>query len=402
MTRTQAEESTVNPTKWLATLREWVPSQPTDVLVALINSLMETSGARVEGLDGLIAHTDGTTRSGREEFERLRRWSDKMRADPLYWPQRLVRPRAVSRLIKEILDKASRALDRFEIEREYRKVRPVPPSGLSQELREMAKRGEIDRHAAGLYWRKGTAGKPYESQTQQLYRLVHDAPGHRMPNAELALAMDIGRKYLETLLSHTRKRWRHPPLFERPTGDGVIVVSAKSVAVLKRDGRIADGRGGTFFSAPKGVGHAETVTFTTLRPERPHIDSEKLAQEVGRLKGLKKRQQIVELDASAKALGVSREQLELMVRPAAAVVKNAQRNAIQEAAREKWRANYRELAKHPERLPVQAKLWEGARRIPGLTRQMFREVIAEEGPGTSGPRRDIRAKKTEENGANGQ
>jgi hypothetical protein len=41
----------------------------------------------------------------------------------------------------------------------------------------MAKRGEVDRHAAGLYWRKGTAGTPYQSQSQQLYRLAHDAPG---------------------------------------------------------------------------------------------------------------------------------------------------------------------------------------------------------------------------------
>jgi hypothetical protein len=58
-----------------------------DVLIALINSLIEASGpARVDGLDALIAHTDGTTRSGREKFERLRQWSEKMRADPRYWP----------------------------------------------------------------------------------------------------------------------------------------------------------------------------------------------------------------------------------------------------------------------------------------------------------------------------
>jgi hypothetical protein len=367
----------------------------------LINSLIEASGpARVEGLDTLIAHTDGTTRSGREKFERLRQWSDKMRGDPLYWPQLFVRPRAVSILIKAILDKASRPLDRFEVERKFRKFRDVPPSGLSQELKEMEKRGEIDRHAAGLYWRKGTAGKPYESQTQQLYRLAHDAPGHRMPNAELAVAMDISRKDLETLLSQMRKRWRNPHLFEDATGDGVVAVSADSLAVLQRDGRIVDGRGGTFFSAPQVVARTEAVTFTTLRPERPPVDSGKLAQEVGRLKGLKKRQQIAELDATAKALGVPRIQLELMVRPAAQVVKNTERNAIQEAAKEKWRADYRVLAKQPERLPVRAKLWEEARAIPGLTRQMFRDVISEEGPGRSGPRPGIRAKKPEKNGAN--
>jgi hypothetical protein len=221
-----------------------------------------------------------------------------------------------------------------------------------------------------------------------------------MPAAELAIAMDIGRKYLETLLSHTRKRWRDPPLFEGPTSNGIVMVSAKSLAVLKRDGRIADGRGGTFFSTPKDIARAEAVTFTTLRPERPPVDSGKLAQEVGRLKGLKKRQQIVELDATAKALGVPRTQLELMVRPAAQVVKNTERNAIQEAAKEKWRADYRVLVRHPERLPVRAKLWEEARGIPGLTRQMFRDVISGEGPGRSGPRPGIRAKKPEKDGAN--
>src|SRR5262249_55592538 len=153
-----------DPAKWLAILRVWVSAEPLEVLVAVINSLIEAAGpARVEGLDTLIAHTDGTTRSGREKFERMREWSDKMRANPLYWPQLFVRPRTVSILINEILDKAPRPLDRFEVERKFRKSRDVPPSGLSQDLKEMAKRGEIDRHTAGLYWRKGTAGKPYET-----------------------------------------------------------------------------------------------------------------------------------------------------------------------------------------------------------------------------------------------
>src|SRR5262245_11224615 len=369
MAGTQAQASTVDPTKWLATLRVWVPTEPVEVLVALINSLIEAAGpVRVQGLDTLIAHTDGTRRSGREKFERLSRWSHKMRASRLYWPQLFVRPRAVSILIKSILDKASRPLDRFEVERRFRKFRDVPPSGLSQELKEMAKRGEIDRHAAGLYWRKGTAGS-YETQNQQLYRLTHDAPGHRMRNAELAVAMGITRKDLETLLFNMRKR-RHPLLLEPPTGHGVAVVSAESLAVLKRDGRIVDGRGGTFFGAPKVVVPTEAVTFTTLRPERPPVDSAKLAQEVGRLKSLKKGQQIVELDAAAKALGVARTQLELMVRPAEQVVKNAERKAIRDAAKQKWREDYR-VVKDLERLPVRKTLWEAARGIPGLTRQMF-------------------------------
>ena len=210
-----AQASTLNPEKWLATLRVWVPTEPSENLVAFINSLIEASGpARVNGLDALIAHTEGTTRSGREKFERLRQWSDKMRADPQCWPQQFVRPREVSILIKAILDKAARPLNRFEVEQKFRKFRDVPPSGLSQELKEMAKRGEVDRYAAGLYWRKGTAGKPYELQSKQLYRLAHDAPGHRMPNAELAVTMGISRKDLETLLSLMRKRWRDSAPFQ--------------------------------------------------------------------------------------------------------------------------------------------------------------------------------------------
>jgi hypothetical protein len=218
-----------------------------------------------------------------------------------------------------------------------------------------------------------------------------------MPNAELAVAIGISRKDLETLLSQMRKR-RDPRLFEAPSGVGVAVVSAESLAVLKRDGRILNGRGGTFFSAPKVVVRAKAVTFTTLHPERPPVDLRKLAQEVGRLKGLKKRQQIVELDATAKALGVPRMQLELMVKPAEQMAKNAERNAIREAAKEKWRADYRVLAKQPGRLPARKKLWEEARRIPGLTRQTFREVISEEAPGRSGRPRN-RAEKMKKNGA---
>src|ERR1700716_2896389 len=97
MARTQPQTSTVDPAKWLAILRIWGPAEPIEVLVALLNSLINAAGpARVEGLDVLIAHTDETTRSGREKFERLRRWSNQMRADPRYWPQLFVRRRAVS------------------------------------------------------------------------------------------------------------------------------------------------------------------------------------------------------------------------------------------------------------------------------------------------------------------
>jgi hypothetical protein len=210
--------------------------------------------------------------------------------------------------------------------------------------------------------------------------------------------MNISRLELETLLSQMRRRWHDPPLIKGASG-GVTVVSPKSLAVLRRDGRIVDGRGGTFFRTPKFVERTEAVTFTTLRPERPPVDSEKLALEVERLKGLRSRQQDIELDAVAKALSLPRGQLEVMVRPVAQVVKNAKRKAIEEAAKEKWRADYRVLANDPERLPNRAKLWEEARRIPGLTRQMFRQVLSDEGPGKSG-RRGNRAKKPEKGGAN--
>jgi hypothetical protein len=118
-----------------------------------------------------------------------------------------------------------------------------------------------------------------------------------------------------------------------------------------------------------------------------------------RLKGLKKRQRVVELEAAAKASGIPRMQLELMVMPPAQMVKNVERKAIGEAAKEKWRADYCMMARDHERLPIRAKLWEEARGIPGLTRQMFREVISDEGPGKSGRRPGNRAKKSEKNGA---
>jgi hypothetical protein len=276
---TQILESTVNRTKWLAILSEWVPTERLEVLVALINLLIEAAGpSRVERLDELITHINETTRSGREKFQRLRRWGERMRDEPPYWPQRFVRARTVSILIKRILDQSSRPLNTSEIEQKYRKFREVPPSGLSQELREMARRGEIDRIAAGLYWRKGTAVKPYESQTQQVYRLVHDAPGRRMRNADLAVAMNISRQDLETLLAQMRKRWRNPPLIKGASG-GMTAVSPKSLAVLKRDGRIVDGRGSTFFKTPNFVERTGDVTFATLAPKRPPVDSGTISPE---------------------------------------------------------------------------------------------------------------------------
>jgi hypothetical protein len=86
----------------------------------------------------LITHTDGTTRSGREKFSRLRQWSDKMRTDPLYWPQFVKRDRPVGVLVKKIVDESPRPLTRFEVERKFRKFRKVPSTGLAQEMKELA------------------------------------------------------------------------------------------------------------------------------------------------------------------------------------------------------------------------------------------------------------------------
>jgi hypothetical protein len=318
-----------------------------------------------------------------------------MRSDPRFWPQLFERDRPVSVLIKKIVDESPRPVARRDVERKFRKYRKVPSTGLGQELKELANRGEIDRLKLGVYWRRGTASTAYESDFQRMYKLVYRAPDHRMREAELAVALGLSRRDTSRLAFLLRKRG----LFAPATGNGVIVASKESLATLQR-GAIFDGRGGIFFSAPKIVARADAVPFTTLRPERPPVDLEKLGKEVGRLKGLKKRQQLIELDATAKALGVPRMQLEQMVRPAAQVTKNVERKAIQEAAKEKWRTDYRVLMKDPERLPVRKKLWEEARGIPGLTRQTFRDVISEEGPGKSGPRRGIRAKKPEKNGAN--
>ena len=83
---------------------------------------------------------------------------------------------------------------------------------------------------------------------------------------------------METLLSKVRKRWRNPRLFADATGDGVAAVSADSLVVLERAGRILDGRGGVFFAL--GVAPpVEDVTWATLGSERLHVDIAELELE---------------------------------------------------------------------------------------------------------------------------
>src|SRR5262249_33958251 len=151
----------------------------------------------------------------------------------------------------------------------------VPPTGLSQELKELFNRGEIDRLKHGVYWRRGTASAAYESDIHRMYGLVYRAPDHRMREADLAVALGLSRRDTAGRVSLLRKRC----LFAPATGSGVVVASAESLATLQR-GPIFDGRGGIFFSAPKIVARADTVEFTTLRPERPPVDLGRLAEEV--------------------------------------------------------------------------------------------------------------------------
>jgi hypothetical protein len=96
-----SRSSVVDPEKWLSILQRWHPREPREVLVDFINDLIEAAGPqRVERLDVLFVHTDETTRSAREKSEKLRRWRDRMRSDPWFWPQLVERHRPVSVLVR--------------------------------------------------------------------------------------------------------------------------------------------------------------------------------------------------------------------------------------------------------------------------------------------------------------
>jgi hypothetical protein len=257
--------SIADPEKWLRILQRWRPREPREVLIDFINDLIEAVGPqRIERLDALFVRTDETTRSGREKLDKLRQWREKIRSDPWFWPQPVERDRPVSVLVKKIVDEAPRPLTRFEVERKFRRFRKVPATGLAQELKELANRGEIDRHKQGHYWRKGTAVAPWESYAQRAYKLVYSAADQRVREAELAVALGLSRRDTATVVSQLRKRG----LFAPATGNGFVVVSAKSLATLQR-GPIFDGRGGIFFVAPERTAPLEGPVFTVLRAERP-------------------------------------------------------------------------------------------------------------------------------------
>jgi hypothetical protein len=194
-----------------------------------------------------------------------------------------------------------------------------------------------------------------------------------MPNAELAIAMDISRKDLETLLSQMRKRWCDPRLFEDAAGDGVAAASADSLALLERAGRILDGRGGVFF-ALGGAPPVEDVTCTTLHPDRPPIDREAKAQKLARLRTLKGEQLKIAVAATAKELAWDPADL------AAQLPKATQHYLRKEAARERFREELTPLMeKYPKRSPkpLRALFKEACERIDGLTREICEYVIDE-------------------------
>jgi hypothetical protein len=186
-----------------------------------------------------------------------------------------------------------------------------------------------------------------------------------MPSAELAVALDVGRKYLEALLSHTRKRWREPPLFEMPTGDGVIVVSAESLAVLQREGRIVDGRGGTFFATPERTAPLDGTLFTALRVGRLPLEDAEVEAEIERLKALPRAEYEAQREPAATRLGVRLSVLDrlrsddareefggVVAEPSVAVMSRAERKAMREASLKGAEERYFELIEaQPDRAP---------------------------------------------------
>jgi hypothetical protein len=360
--------ATVDPKKWLGILQRWHPRMPREELVDFINEFIEAAGPqRVDGLDDLFVHVDKTTRSAQEKLDKLRQWVKKMRSDSRFWPQLFERNRPVSVLIKKIVDESRRPVTRRDVERKFRKYRKVPSTGLGQELKELANRGEIDRLKLGVYWRRGTASAAYESDFQRMYKLVYRAPDHRMREAELAVALGLSRRDVASLVSLLRKRG----LFAPATGKGVVVASVKSLATLQR-GPIFDGRGGIFFAAPKSAAPLEGAVFTALRPERPHVDREAQAKKVAWLRTLEGEQLKVALTAKAKELGWDPADL------AERLSRSAQRYLKKESAREQWREEAtRLMEQYPERSPKPLPDLFKDLGKDGLTKRIFKDVIRE-------------------------
>jgi hypothetical protein len=334
--------TTVDPAKWLGVLQRWHPRMPREELVGFINEFIEAAGQqRVEGLDALFIHVDQTTRSAQEKFDRLRQWNKKMRSDPRFWPQLFERDRPVSVLIKKIVDESPRPVTRSDVERKFRKYRKVPSTGLGQELKELANRGEIDRLKLGVYWQRGTASAAYESDLQRMYKLVYRAPVHHMREAELAVALGLSRRDTASLVSLLRKRG----LFAPATGNGVVVASVESLATLQR-GPIFDGRGRIFFTAQEGVAPPDGAVFTALRPERLPLEDAEVEAEIERLKALPLAEYEAQREPAASRLGVRLSVLD------PAVMSRAERKAIREASLKNAEERYFQLIEaQPDKAP---------------------------------------------------
>jgi hypothetical protein len=290
-----------------------------------------------------------------------------MRSDPRFWPQLFERDRPVSVLIKKIVDESPRPVTRRDVERKFRKYRKVPSTGLSQELKELANRGEIDRLKLGVYWRRGTASAAYKSDLQRMYKLVYRAPDHRMREAELAVALGLSRGDTASLVSLLRKRG----LFAPATGNGVVVASVESLATLQR-GPIFDGRGKIFFTAQEGVDPLDGAVFTALRPERPRLDREAQAKKVAWLRTLEGEELKVALNPTAKELGWDPADL------AERLSRSAQRYLKKERARERWREEAtRLMEQYPKRSPKPLPDLFKDLRKDGLTKRLFKDVIRE-------------------------
>ena len=213
----------------------------------------------------------------------------------------------------------------------------MPATGLAQELKELANCGEIDRHKHGYYWLKGTAAKPYESSAQRAYKLVYSAADQRVREAELAVALGLSRADTGGVVSQMRKRG----LFAAAKRDGFVVVSAESLAILQH-GPIFDGRGKTFFVAPKRPAPSNAALPTA----HPSVDAQMLAQKLAGLGNLMGEKLKVAVAATAKELGCTFADL------AGGLPRSAQRYLRQESARDQWREEVRPMMEqNPQRPP---------------------------------------------------
>jgi hypothetical protein len=158
-----------------------------------------------------------------------------MRSDPRFWPQLFERDRPVSVLIKKIVDESPRPVTRSDVERKFRKYRKVPSTGLGQELKELANRGEIDRLKLGVYWRRGTASAAYESDFQRMAaRGAEESTAWRQPVDLVALCEEAANQLPQLFAAGRRVRgWSHHAALARELlgDDPARIVDALKAAI---------------------------------------------------------------------------------------------------------------------------------------------------------------------------